>query len=188
MPPDDSASHSPPLSYAASPPTRPIRLIRGIGIASICIGALSLVSQGGLALELYKAMLWAKAARGSYFAFGGTPLWYIATARIFFTPVGLILGGFLLVIGIWTSLGSPAGRRLHRIYARSKIGLTILEMALGAWLLTGLMNHRVPDDIGILFASMTFIGWAIMGSTYPIVLLILFRSRQWRAQDEMQAA
>lgn len=97
-----------------------------------------------------------------------------------------LLAIYLLVIGIVTLRNSIAGGRLHKIYAVSKILLTLIATAASWWAFHSAAANAV--SVGITNSGGYIRGWGwlmsllalIGGCAYPIALLCVLRIKQVR--------
>ena len=96
-----------------------------------------------------------------------------------------ILAVYLLVIAILTLRESPRGRRFHQVFAAIKIPLAVTGGVAFAWMMGGLLTSLRALNPGLGGMSprsaqtMTTFGvaMAVAAIIYPVVLLIVLRSR-----------
>jgi hypothetical protein len=95
----------------------------------------------------------------------------------------LALAVFLLVSGIVLLKESPRGRRLHQIFALTKIPLAVIAIAAFTWVMADLGSNmrRLPGASGPSDGFVTF-GTVLSaaGLIYPIVLLITMHTKTVR--------
>lgn len=92
-----------------------------------------------------------------------------AVAHVVIPFFGLILGFYLLLIGVETVCGARVGGRPHRIYARIRIAIALFEV-----LLLVLMYHQAAAHrsviITLLYAAMASLQWVSEGIIYLLIL------------------
>ena len=94
---------------------------------------------------------------------------------------------FLFVVAVLTLRDSPRGRRYHQVFAAIKIPLAVTGGVAFAWLMTGLLTSLRALNPGMgaglpsarAIQTMTTLGimMAVIGLLYPVVLLIVLRTR-----------
>jgi len=192
-----------PLEYSRPPASRP-GLVTAIGVLSIVIGGLSILSNLSAVIQgfgMLTASNWMSAMTTTAPttttattapaaitpATSGPPLIPRIPAAMTFVAAGLgvALAIYLLVIGILVFRGSPNGARQHMAYAWLKIGQCLLGGAAALWLWAGFMTSA-GGGAGALSAVLGIfvVLPALVGLAYPIGLLIALRSASVRAYYE----
>lgn len=184
-----------PLEYSPPPAGRP-GLVTAIGVLSIVIGGLSILSNLTGVIQGFGMMTssnWMSAMTTTPATTApaavttpttGPPVIPRIPAVMTFVAavVGFALAIYLLVIGILVFRGSPNGARQHGIYAWIKIAQCLLGGAAALWLWAGFMGSAgggagaLSAVLGIFVVLPVLIGLA-----YPIGLLIALRSASVRA-------
>jgi hypothetical protein len=100
--------------------------------------------------------------------------------------VSVLLAVLLLVAGILVFRRSPLSRKLHRIYAWLKIPAAVAGGIGIGWMYSSFVGAFAPRGTqGPSAAALVFwmyaVGAAVLGSAYPVGLLITLRSMQVRA-------